>query len=174
MVSEPRAWNAFLSCELVVELTEFFNTTDVTSFTGRGTEPRVEGVEGYLRAEKSRTEAQNVGVIMFTGQSSRRRVVHECGAHTRDLVRRNGDTDAGTTNGDTEFGRSVRDGPAHCGAVVGIVDRGRGVVGTEIDNVVPTFSEGRRDEGLEVVPRVVGAKGDAHCPHATRHLFANG
>ena len=93
----------------------------------------------------------------------------ERGAHTGDFVGRNRDADARATDRDAEIGRAVGDGVPHGRAVVGIVDRRGAVVWSEVHHVVTALSECSGHQGLEVVPRVVGAKGDAHCPHATCH-----
>ena len=153
----------------MIELTEFFNATDMATIAGSSAEPRIESVEGHLWSDESRTETQNIGVIVLARQAGRGGVVDESGTHTRDFVGGNGDTDSRTTDRHSEFGRAVGHRVTHGGAVVGIVDRRDAVFWAEVHDVVTALSKRCGHQGLEVVPRVVGAKGDAHCPHATRH-----
>lgn len=151
-------------------MSEFFNTTEVATLPRRGAQPRVESVESDLGAQQPSPKAQHVGVIVFTGQSGRRGIVHESGPNASNLVGRNRNANARATDRHAKFSRSIGHGPPDGGSVVGIVNRVHSVARAEVDDLMATLSKSRGDLGFEVVSRVVGAKGDAHCLHATRHF----
>ena len=113
-------------------------------------------------------------MIVLTSQSGRRGVVHESGPNAGNLVGRNRDADSGATDRHTEVGRSIGHGPSNSCSVVGIVDGVHSVARTEVNDLMATLSKSRGDLGLEVVSRVVGAKGYAPCLHATRHFAERG
>ena len=160
----------FLSVvRVLVESGEFVDASEVTAVTGRRPEPRVEGIEDDLGTEKSSAEAEHVGVIVFAGQTGRGRVMHQCGPHAGNLVGGNRDTDAGTTDGDAEIGRAVCSRAAHGGTKVGVVHRGRRVVGSEVEDLVTPLTQGDKNGDFEVKSGVVGTYGNSHCHHATRH-----
>lgn len=160
----------FLSVlRLLVEGGEFVDTSEVSSVTGRCPEPGVEDVEDDLGTEESRAEAEDIGVIVFAGQTGRGRVVHQCGPYAGNLVGGNRDSDAGTTDRYAEIGRTVSGRAAHGGPKVGVVDRSRGVVGPEVEDLVPALTQGVKNGDFEVKSGVVGTYGNSHCLHATRH-----
>jgi hypothetical protein len=146
----------FLSVlRLLVEGGEFVDASEVSAVTGRCPEPGVEDVEDDLGTEESSAEAEHVGVIVFTGQTGRGRVVHQCGPDARNLVGGNRDTDAGTTDGYPEIGPTVSNRAAYGGPKVGVVDRSRGVVGPEIKDLVPALTQGVKNGDFEVKSGVV-------------------
>ena len=146
----------FLSVlRVLVEGGEFVDTSEVSAVTRRRPEPSVESVENDLGTEESRAEAEHIGVIMFAGQTGRGRVVHQCGPYAGNLVSGDGDTDAGTTDGYPEIGRTVSGCTAHGGPKVGVVDRSRGVVGPEVEDLVPALTQGVKNGDFEVKSGVV-------------------
>ena len=69
----------------------------------RRLEPGVDGVHRDLDADEALTQADDVGVVVLTGQAGRGHVVDRGGPHAGDLVGRHADADARPAHGDAEL-----------------------------------------------------------------------
>lgn len=148
------------SVELVVESTQFRDSTDVSTTLELGVEPGVHRVLGDLVSDESLSEAQDVRVVVLPGESCRGVIVHRRCTDAADLVGRDADADARTTHADAEVHLTARDRPTDRCAEVGVVDAVVSV-GAQVHDLDAPLSEVGREEILQVDACVIGADGDA-------------
>lgn len=147
---------------MCVEPGELGDTRKVTTFAWRRVEPRFKSVKGDGRADEPRAKTENIGVVVLARETRRSGVVRERGAHAGHLVRRDRDTDARSAHRDAQVRVSLDNCTTHRFAKVRVINRIRGIGGADVDNLVTPSFECGDQERLEVVPRVIRSKGDAH------------
>lgn len=131
-----------------------------SAFEGGGKED-LDGVESNLFPDEASAKAKHVGVVVQTRHASRSDIVHGGSPDAGNLVGSYGNSDAAAANGDTQIDVVPDHGVSNCRSEVGIVDR-LNRVSADIEHVVTKRLDVSRNNGLEVEPGVVRAKGDAH------------
>ena len=88
--------------------------------------------------------------------------MHDGGADAGHLVGGHRDAVARAADADAEVDRPAGHRSTHCGAIIRVVDRGGGVVGAEVGDVVPEAGQLGPQELLQIEPGVIRADGNAH------------
>lgn len=129
------------SGSVLIEIEHLVQSAHVALFSAElGSQERIHDLVRNRTAGDSRTESENVDVVVFDRLMSRVGVGGLSGANPLQLVRRDAGACAGTANDDAPIG-AIRDyGAAHSSGEIGIVD-GLCGIGAEVDHGVSGLGE---------------------------------
>jgi hypothetical protein len=115
----------------------------------------------HVLADQPRAERQHIGIIMLARQPRRKRLVDPRAAARRVAVDGDGDAEAGAAYGDPALSAAAWNLLSQLRAILRIVHALR-TVGAEVSNFVAGFPQPAREFVFQLIPGMVGGKGDAH------------